>query len=93
MKKSVRVLIVDDSALARKLLTDVLETDPDFKKNRNFKRDMFNVVIGILWQLSLVALPVYLVVQKMSYIPIILGILIIGSWILKKNWYDKLEEY
>jgi hypothetical protein len=70
----------------------VLEEDPEFIKNRNFRRDMFNVIVGIIWQFSLIALPVYLVVQKFSYIPVILGVLVLGSWILKRNWYDKLEE-
>ena len=27
--------------------------NPDFKKNTNFKRDMFNCVIGIIWQMTL----------------------------------------
>ncbi|MDH5572987.1 MAG: chemotaxis response regulator protein-glutamate methylesterase [Gammaproteobacteria bacterium] len=31
MKKKIRVLIIDDSALIRKLLTEILESDPDIK--------------------------------------------------------------
>lgn len=70
----------------------VVAEDPNFKANRAFKRDMFNVLIGIIWQTTLVALPIYLVIdEKMSVLYTVL-VLAATSWILKKNWYDKLEE-
>jgi SSS family solute:Na+ symporter len=65
--------------------------DPDFEKNRNFGRDMFNVVVGIIWQLCLVALPVFVIIQNMERVGIVVGIILITSIILKKNWLDKLE--
>lgn len=66
--------------------------DPSFVGNKNFGRDMFNVVIGIVWQLALVVIPIYLVIKE--FVPMIVGItILIGtSWILKKNWLDKLED-
>ena len=69
----------------------VIQEDPDFQKNTNFGRDMFNVFIGIIWQLSQVVIPIYLVIREV--IPLLIGviILIITSIILKKNWLDKLE--
>ena len=38
--------------------------NPSFKKNTAFKRDMINVAVGIVWQMSLIILPVYFVLRK-----------------------------
>ncbi|MCS3557210.1 MULTISPECIES: sodium:solute symporter family protein [unclassified Sphingobacterium] len=64
---------------------------PDLKQNKNFKRDMFNIVIGIVWQCSLTLIPMYIVVQQ--GFPLITSILVLSitSLILKKNWYDKMN--
>jgi Na+/proline symporter len=70
----------------------VVAEDSNFKANTNFKRDVFNVVIGIIWQTSLVALPICLVTQETMYVVYDLAALITTSVIMKKNWYDKLED-
>jgi len=69
----------------------VLERNPDFVKNGSFKRDMFNVAIGIVWQLSLITLPVSIVLQNTSFIISSLIVVVTTSAVLKFNWYDKLE--
>ncbi len=69
----------------------VLEENPDFQANQNFKRDMLNVGTGIIWQLCIIAFPVYLVIQDFSSMAVAVGIILITSMILKKNWLDKLE--
>lgn len=69
----------------------VMKEHPLFEKNTNFKRDMVNVFTGIVWQTALMAAPIYLVLQKFSSLGYILMIVGIGTIILKKNWYDKLE--
>ncbi len=70
----------------------VMAEHPDFIPNHNFKRDMFNVFIGIIWQTALVVFPIYLIL--MEAVPTIVAILIaaVCSFILKKNWYDKLPK-
>jgi hypothetical protein len=70
----------------------VIAETPDFKPNRAFKRDMINVTVGILWQVTLVVIPVYLVIREMKAMWIGIGILIATSIFLKLNWYNKLEE-
>jgi Na+/proline symporter len=69
----------------------VIQDDPNFKKNTDFRRDMFNIVVGIIWQTSLIAIPIYIVIQEQ--VPMLTGILIlvITSLILKKTWYDRLK--
>lgn len=70
----------------------VIKEDPDFKKNTNFKRDMFNVIIGIVWQTSLVIIPIYLIIEENISLVSAITILLITSFIIKKNWYDKLSD-
>ena len=71
----------------------VVAEDPQFEKNNNFKIDMFNVFIGVLWQTSLVALPMYVIFHELSASIITLVIAIVLTIILKKTWYDKLHEF
>jgi len=70
----------------------VIQEDPGFQRNKDFKRNMFNILIGIIWQTSLVVIPIYLIIKE--NIPLIsaIVILLITSIILKKNWYDKLTD-
>ncbi len=69
----------------------VLAEDPDFKRNTDFFRDMFNVVVGIVWQIALVVLPMYLVIWELKRAAITLALVLITSAILKFTWYDHLE--
>ena len=70
----------------------VIAENPDFKPNKNFKMDMFNVVIGTIAQTALVALPIYIVLRDTLPIWITIIITIICGFILKKTWWDKLPE-
>ena len=70
----------------------VMAENPDFKPNRNFKIDMFNVVVGTIAQTALVALPIYIVLKETLPIWITIIITITCGFILKKTWWDKLPE-
>ena len=72
------------------VLKKVLAEDPGFQRNRDFLRDMFNVAVGIVWQISLVALPLYIVIQEFWRAAIALTIILGTSAILKFTWYDHL---
>ncbi|MEG1748298.1 MAG: sodium:solute symporter family protein [Tannerellaceae bacterium] len=65
---------------------------PKVERNTHFKRDMFNVAIGIVWQLSLTIIPMYIVIKE--GMPLFTSIIILGvtTLILKKNWYDKMDK-
>lgn len=73
------------------VLNKVLAIDPNFEPNKNFKKDMFNVLIGIIWQITLMATPVFLVIREYNSLIIAVSILIVTTTILKFNWWDKLE--
>jgi Na+/proline symporter len=69
----------------------VMAEDPSFVPNGDFWRDWFNVGTGIVWQLTLTALPIYIVLQSWPSVGIVLALLVVTSVILKFTWYDKLE--
>jgi len=66
--------------------------NPLFQKNNNFKTDMFNVVIGTIAQTALIAAPVFLVIKQFNSLYISLALVIVLSIIMKKTWWDKLED-
>lgn len=68
----------------------VLAEDPLFKPNSHFRQDAFNVFIGVIWQTSLVILPIYLVLQQGLPILVTAAITLVTSVILKRTWFDKL---
>jgi solute:Na+ symporter, SSS family len=70
----------------------VIKEDPTFQKNTDFGRDMFNVLVGIIWQTSLVALPVFFVIGEYKMGLINIGVLIVTSVVLKFNWWNKLTD-
>ena len=71
---------------------EVEAEDPNFKRNTNFKRDMVNVVVGVIWQTTFVVLPIYFVLMQWKPVAITAVIAAVTMIFLKKNWYDKLEE-
>ena len=71
---------------------EVMKENPAFEANRRFKLDMFNVVIGIIAQCCLTILPMYLVLWMKLPLLITVLILAVIVMILKKTWWDKLED-
>ncbi len=70
----------------------VVRQDPTFKRNQDFLRDMFNIVVGIVWQVSLVVLPMYIVIREFTRAALTAAVILITSAILKFSWYDRLEQ-
>lgn len=68
----------------------VIAADASFKANTNFKFDMMNIAIGIVWQTAIVATPVFLVLRQWDQLFIALFIVVATSIILKFTWWDKL---
>jgi Na+/proline symporter len=70
----------------------VMAENPDFLPNKNFKMDMFNVLIGTVAQTALVAMPLYIILKKNFPMLITIIITVICAVILKKTWWDRLPE-
>jgi SSS family solute:Na+ symporter len=70
----------------------VVAEDPNFQANKRFKLDMFNVVLGIIGQLCLTILPMYFILSMHTPLWITLVILTVIIMILKRTWWNKLED-
>lgn len=70
----------------------VIKEDPTFLPNRDAVRDLTNVVVGIVWQLCLVTLPIYLVLHQWTIALGIAALLTVTCVYLKFRWYDRLEK-
>lgn len=73
------------------VLDMVVKDDPAFVPNKNFKLDMFNVMLGIIAQLCLTILPMYIVLWMKLPLLITVIVLAVIILILKKTWWNKLE--
>jgi Na+/proline symporter len=71
----------------------ILAEDKNFVGNRNFRINAFNVVLGIVGQLCLTILPMYVVLWLK--LPLLITVLLLAGilFILKKTWWDRLQEY
>lgn len=74
------------------VLLEVQKDNPAFGPNTHFRRDMFNVALGIIAQLCLTILPMYLILSRTVPLLITILILAIIVIILKKTWWDKLTD-
>jgi len=77
--------------LWRPIRTKVVAEDPAFVRNENFKRDMLNVTVGTIWQLTFTIIPIFLVIREFKPMWITVAVLAVTTVFLKKSWYDKLE--
>jgi solute:Na+ symporter, SSS family len=71
----------------------VLREDPLFVGNKNFRLNMFNVALGMIGQLCLTILPMYVVLWLKLPLLITVVILLGIIMILKRTWWDRLNEY
>ncbi|HTY11424.1 MAG TPA: sodium:solute symporter family protein [Bacteroidota bacterium] len=65
---------------------------PSFEPNPNFVRDMTNVLVGVVWQTSIVLVPISLITREMTLLYGVLASFAITSVILKFNWWNKLDD-
>lgn len=65
--------------------------DPTVEPNREAARDLSNCAVGVVWQLMLVVIPLYVVFRDWRGTAISLAVLAATTVFLKKFWYDRLE--
>lgn len=66
---------------------------PGLQPNRDCRRDLFNVLVGIAWQSALTAAGIFIVLQDWRSLAVSTVIIVATSTVLKLNWYDHLEDY
>jgi len=74
------------------ILKKLEQEDRSFRPNKDFPRDVSNIVVGMVWQIALVALPIYIVTWRFGRAALTLLIIVITSIVLKFTWYDHLKE-
>ena len=62
-------------------------------KNTDFKSDMLNCLIGIVWQSSMILLPIFFLIRNYPKALISLLVFVLTSVILKFTWLDKVKKY
>ncbi|MFH4965700.1 sodium:solute symporter family protein [Gaetbulibacter sp. M235] len=65
--------------------------DESFAKNNDFRSDMVNCAIGIVWQSSMIVLPIFLLIRDYPKTIVSLLVFIVTSIILKYTWLDKVR--
>jgi len=68
----------------------VMKENPAFQPNKDFFRDVFNIIIGTIWQTCFIVIAMFLVTRHFNQALMALVVLAVSSTILKFNWYDKL---
>ena len=70
----------------------LLEQEPDWKSTTSFKRDAFNVIVGMVWQMAQVLIPIYFMIKNNTQLAIWTVIFFVCSYLLKKFWWDRLKD-
>lgn len=73
-----------------KMKARLLEVMPAQDFQTHPYRDMINVLIGITWQMAMVALPLFVIFRQWPQAVTCLCVWVVTSVALKLNWYDKL---
>jgi hypothetical protein len=71
----------------------VILKHPGLRPNRDFKRDMLNILVGIVWQTSLVTTGILLVLESWTGLSISIAVVLVTTVFLKFNWYDRMEDW
>lgn len=71
---------------------EVQREDPDFVPNDELKKDVLNIVIGIIWQMAQIVIPIYFMIRESYELMAWSVVLITTTWLLKKYWWDRLKD-
>jgi Na+/proline symporter len=73
------------------VIRQIQAAEPEFQPNRDLPRDLFNVLVGIAWQMSMVVMPLYFLAGCQRELMISLAVFLLSMLILKFTWYDRLR--
>ena len=74
------------------VLAEVKKDNPAFERNKDFRKDMLNVTVGIVAQTAITVLPVFIVLLMPTQGIITAVVLAVCVFILYRTWYKKLPE-
>jgi solute:Na+ symporter, SSS family len=67
-----------------------LKLNANFLPNKNFALDTFNVLVGIVWQMTMIIMPIYIVIKEFNMALLWLIVWLTCTAILKFSWWKKL---
>ena len=67
--------------------------DSTFTSNKSFGMDMLNCAIGIVWQSSMILMPIFFMVRDYPKAFVWTAVFAVTSGILKFTWLDKVKKY
>lgn len=63
-----------------------------FPKNNDFYLDMMNCAIGIVWQSSMILLPIYFIIRDYPKALVALAVFLVTTTVLKFTWLDRVRK-
>nr|WP_315254039.1 sodium:solute symporter family protein [uncultured Flavobacterium sp.] len=66
--------------------------DQTFEKNNDFWKDMLNCAIGIVWQSSMILLPIFFIIRDYPKAITAFIVFLVTTTILKFTWLDKVRK-
>ncbi|MDP5199756.1 sodium:solute symporter family protein [Flavobacterium sp. DG2-3] len=66
--------------------------DHSFQKNNDFYLDMMNCIIGIVWQSSMILLPIYFIIRDYPKALVALAVFLVTTTVLKFTWLDRVRK-
>ncbi|MFH6995366.1 sodium:solute symporter family protein [Flavobacterium sp. FlaQc-48] len=66
--------------------------DQTFEKNNDFWKDMLNCAIGIVWQSSMILLPIFFIIRDYPKAITAFAVFLVTTTILKFTWLDKVRK-
>lgn len=70
-----------------------LKDHPELKRNTDLSRDLGNLVVGVVWQTSMVAASIFMVIQHWQEFGAAVVVFVLTSLWLWRFWWCKLEDY
>ncbi|GEP50921.1 sodium:solute symporter [Flavobacterium noncentrifugens] len=70
-----------------------LAENPGLERNKNFKVNMLNIVLGIAGQILLTLLPMYLILSKWNALGVVIALLSVIVFTMRKTWWQCLSDY
>ena len=79
--------------LWKPVLKELQAENAKIEKNKDFWIDMLNCLIGIVWQSTMILMPIFLVVRDYPKMWASFLVFLLSSLILKFTWLDKIRKY
>jgi len=67
--------------------------DATFLANKNLPINMFNIGLGIIGQILLMLLPMYLILNQWTGLSIVIALTTIIFLIMKRTWWKRLKDF